>query len=75
LNGWATGPGAALEKGGAMRHEWIVEVLTDMGRFADKNDLPALAAQIEVALMVAKVELNAPPMQVSGQPDAASNKH
>lgn len=40
-----------------MAHEWIFDVLNDMRTYADKNGLPALAAQITVALHVAKSEI------------------
>lgn len=40
-----------------MRQDWIIEVLTDLQAFARRNDLPALAAQVETTLLVARAEL------------------
>ncbi|MDT8853975.1 hypothetical protein RNZ50_02805 [Paracoccaceae bacterium Fryx2] len=40
-----------------MRHDWVFDVLTDLRAYAHKNGLPALAAQVEVALQVARAEI------------------
>ena len=40
-----------------MRHDWIIDVLTDLKKFARSNDLDALAEQLDAAELVAKVEL------------------
>lgn len=40
-----------------MRHDWIFDVLTDLRSYAQKNGLPALAAQVDEALQVARVEI------------------
>lgn len=45
--------------GGAMRHDWIFDVLTDIGAYADENGLPALADQVRMALLVAELEVGA----------------
>ncbi len=42
-----------------MRHDWIFDVLTDLRSYAEKNDLPAIAQQAEIALDVARKELTA----------------
>ena len=42
-----------------MCHEWIFDVLKDLQSFARKNDLPALAAQVETTLQVAEAEIAA----------------
>ncbi|MEM9580080.1 MAG: hypothetical protein AAF891_05285 [Pseudomonadota bacterium] len=42
-----------------MTHKWIIDVLTDLKTFAAHNDLPALAAQLEDAQLVASVEMSA----------------
>jgi len=42
-----------------MRHDWVLETLKDLQRYAEKNDLPALAARVEAALAVARVEIAA----------------
>ena len=39
-----------------MRHDWILDVLRDLLTYAHRNDLPAVAAQVEQALAVAEVE-------------------
>lgn len=40
-----------------MRHDWILEVLTDLGTYAQKNALTALAAQVEETMRVAREEI------------------
>jgi hypothetical protein len=40
-----------------MRHEWILDVLTDLRLYAEKNCLPAIAIEAERALIVARAEL------------------
>ncbi|EEW26115.1 hypothetical protein [Rhodobacter ferrooxidans] len=40
-----------------MRNEWIFDVLSDLRSFAQKNNLPALAAQVDMALNVARAEI------------------
>lgn len=40
-----------------MRHEWILDVLTDLRSYAEKNDLPVIAAEAARVLNVARVEL------------------
>lgn len=42
-----------------MRHDWIFDVLTDLRSYAQKNGLPALAAQVEETLRVARAEVAA----------------
>ena len=42
-----------------MRHDWIFDVLNDLRLYALANDLPALAAQAEKALAVARAEISA----------------
>jgi hypothetical protein len=42
-----------------MRHDWIFDVLNDLRRYALANDLPAVAAQAEQALAVARAEIAA----------------
>lgn len=42
-----------------MRHDWIFDVLNDLRRYALANNLPALAAQAEQALAVARAEIGA----------------
>ncbi len=55
------GPGGLKRSiGGLMRHDWILDVLRDLLSYAHRNDLPAVAAQVEQALAVAEVEIAAP---------------
>ena len=42
-----------------MRHDWIFGVLSDLKAYAVQNDLPALAAKVDEALVVAKAEIDA----------------
>lgn len=39
-----------------MRQDWIIEVLADLHRFAQKNAMPELAAQVAVTMEVARRE-------------------
>lgn len=48
-----------------MAHDWIFDVLNDMRSYASKNGLPALAAQLEETLRVARTEIG-PPSAVAG---------
>ena len=40
-----------------MQNEWILDVLTDLKTFAQKNDLTALAEQLDDTTLVAATEL------------------
>lgn len=40
-----------------MRHDWIFDVLTDLRKYAEKNDLAAIAAETARMLDVARKEL------------------
>ncbi|MGV6839329.1 MAG: hypothetical protein ACWA40_03965 [Planktomarina sp.] len=39
-----------------MTHLWILDVLSDLKRFADQNDLTVLARQLEDTMIVAEAE-------------------
>ena len=41
-----------------MGHDWILDVLTDLRAFASANDLPSLAAHLDDAAVVARVEIS-----------------
>ena len=41
-----------------MRHDWILDVLTDLHAFACRNDMPGLAEKIEAALDEALREMS-----------------
>ena len=45
--------------GGPMRNDWIFDVLKDLRSFAQRNGLPALAAQVDTAMRVAHAEIGA----------------
>ncbi|MEM9707167.1 MAG: hypothetical protein AAF871_00115 [Pseudomonadota bacterium] len=40
-----------------MMNDWIIDVLADLKTFADKNDLPSLAAELEKTALVAAAEI------------------
>jgi len=40
-----------------MGNDWIIDVLADLRTFAQKNDLPLLAVQLDETALVAKVEI------------------
>ncbi|SLN23554.1 hypothetical protein [Roseisalinus antarcticus] len=40
-----------------MGNKWILDVLADLGAFAEANDMPRLADQIELASIVAAAEI------------------
>ena len=40
-----------------MRHDWIIDVLTDLQTFARANNLEALAGQLDDTRLVAQVEI------------------
>jgi hypothetical protein len=40
-----------------MKHDWILDVLTDLRTFSRENDLLTLAAQLEDTQMVAAIEI------------------
>jgi len=43
------------------RHEWVIEVLTDLCSYARSHDLPRLAESAELTLSVAREELSQQP--------------
>lgn len=42
-----------------MRHDWIFNVLADLQSYAEKNDLPAIAAAAKQNLIIARSEIAA----------------
>ncbi len=40
-----------------MAHEWIIDVLLDLRTFAAKNDMNALAAQLDDTKLMAAIEI------------------
>lgn len=50
-----------------MGQDWIFEVLADLRGFAERNDLPALAAQLQKTIAVAEAEIAACPQLSQSQ--------
>lgn len=40
-----------------MKNDWILDVLADLRAYAQKNDLPKLAAELEETALVAAAEM------------------
>lgn len=45
--------------GAPMRHDWILDVLSDLRNYALRNGLAQLATQVDAALRVARAEIAA----------------
>lgn len=41
-----------------MEHDWILDVLADLRNYASRNDLPALAEQLQETVLLAAVEIS-----------------
>lgn len=50
-----------------MRHDWIFNVLADLQTYAEKNELPAIAAAAKQNLILARSEIAAKYAQEQGQ--------
>ena len=54
-----------------MGNDWIIDVLADLRTFAQKNDLPLLAVQLEETALVAQAEnaqlVERAPIKVRGE--------
>ena len=57
-----------------MRHDWIFDVLADLRAYADLNDLPALAAQVEKTIRVADLEVTDAAGSMERRLDAAAQE-
>lgn len=55
-----------------MSHEWIFDVLADLRAYADRNDLPEIAAKTDELLGVARAEIAA--RQKNGGKDTPSGR-
>lgn len=44
-----------------MGHDWILDVLTDMQSYAERNGLPGLAGKIAETLTLARIEVGVDP--------------
>ena len=40
-----------------MAHDWILDVIADLKAYATKNGLPALAAELDEATLIAATEI------------------
>jgi hypothetical protein len=40
-----------------MRHDWILNVLADLQSYAEKNDLPVIAAAAKQNIIIARSEI------------------
>ncbi|MEI4486108.1 hypothetical protein V8J36_07880 [Frigidibacter sp. MR17.14] len=40
-----------------MRYEWMIDVLSDLARFAEENRMPDLVQRLEEARLVAELEI------------------
>jgi hypothetical protein len=49
-----------------MSHDWVIDVLTDLRRFADRNGLPRLAMQLQESALLAAMEIAARPQSQTG---------
>jgi len=52
-----------------MTNKWILDVLADLRAFAEANDMPRLADQLEVSAIVAAAEMVS--VSENGAPDVA----
>jgi hypothetical protein len=50
-----------------MGNDWIIDVLADLRTFAQKNDLPLLAVQLDETALVAKEMAERAPFGVRGE--------
>lgn len=59
-----------------MGNDWIVDVLADLRSFAQKNDLPVLAAHLTDTACVAQAEIaqTTPTVPLSAQGEAAATR-
>lgn len=53
-----------------MRSDWILDVLTDLKTFANANDLPVLAEQLDDTAIVALAEIAAMHERTQNEPNA-----
>jgi hypothetical protein len=51
-----------------MKHDWMIGALEDLGAYARLNDLPALAAHLHEAKLLAMIETVSQPAQKDLRP-------
>jgi hypothetical protein len=61
----------ATTAGGALRHDWIFDVLTDLRLYAQKNGLPDTAEGAEALLRLVRAEMAARSAEDDGGNDVA----
>ena len=49
-----------------MEHDWMLDVLADLRNFAERNELPALAEQLQETALLAAVEISSVESDGSG---------
>ncbi len=54
-----------------MEHDWILDVLADLRNYASRNDLPALAEQLQETGLLAAVEISSAESAGGGVKDDA----
>jgi hypothetical protein len=58
-----------------MSHEWMLDLLTDLKGFAQKNAMTALAEHLDDALLIAAREMRGSASQCSGVSSADHDQH
>lgn len=53
-----------------MEHDWILDVLSDLRTYADRNGLPQLSEQLHETALLAAVEISS--VEVGGESEDAS---
>jgi hypothetical protein len=64
-----------MPEGSMRRHDWICDMLSDLQDYALANDLPELAARIEITLDVARRETAGNDGPADQRPDRRERTH
>jgi hypothetical protein len=64
-----------MPEGSMRRHDWIFDVLSDLHDYALVNELPELAASVEVTLAVARREAAGTEGPSDPQPGPRGRRH
>jgi len=56
-----------------MRHDWIIDVLTDLRSYSQMHGMAALAQKVDEALSIARVEIGKDPENTGGGPSGTMN--
>lgn len=57
-----------------MSHLWLISVLSDLQRYAARNDLPALSKHLETAIQLAHLEIASKPPAPNKRTPPAPNR-